>query len=313
MTDRSPIDIPARLAGRLGCSEIAVALGLSPFKTPYQLWLEKTGRLEPEVPSLAARLGVPMEPIIRSLYEERTGRKLRRDRRERIHPELPLIGHLDYVEVGGEGRIVDCKSSFGFHSRRRYGEDGTDQLPDEYLCQGQAYLFLTRKPVIDFAVLTSGPEFKIFTVRADPDMHRLIAEGVRRFWQFVRDDIPPALSTAEDAALAWPESVPEKTVTATETLEQMVQRLRDLRDEIAAKTEMAEAAATLLKSRMGDAEVLLSLSGEKLCSWKTTTVRRIDTARLRTERPELFQDFVKETRNRVFRITDRITAKSIPT
>ncbi len=32
--------------GRLGCSEIAAAMGLSPWKTPLRLWEEKTGAVE---------------------------------------------------------------------------------------------------------------------------------------------------------------------------------------------------------------------------------------------------------------------------
>lgn len=297
----NPIDIAAALKGRLGCSEIAAALGVSKYKTQYQLWMEKTGRLDPDPPSLAMRLGVPLEPVIKTLYEERTGKKLRRSYKELSHSTLPLVGHLDYVVVG-EKRLVDCKSSLGFGGRRRYGADETDQLPEEHLCQGQGYLLLSGSESIDFAVLMAGPEFRVFTVPADPDMQKLIEEGVRQFWTYVETDTPPALTNSEDAALAYPLSAPDKAVTATSTQAQLVTSLRAIRAEIAAKAEMADAAVTLLKSYLEDGEVLLDAAGEKLCSWKSQTAKRIDTARLKAEAPDVYGAYTKETSSRVFRL-----------
>lgn len=32
----------------IGASECAIVLGLCKYKSPYELWLEKTGRKEPE-------------------------------------------------------------------------------------------------------------------------------------------------------------------------------------------------------------------------------------------------------------------------
>lgn len=296
-----PIDIAAALRGRIGCSEIAAALGVSQYKTTYQLFLEKTGRLDTEPPSLAMRLGVPLEPVIKTLYEERTGKKLRRSHKELTHPTLPLVGHLDYVVVG-EKRLVDCKSTLSFGGRRRYGADETDQLPEEHLCQGQGYLLLSGADSIDFAVLMAGPEFRVFTVDSDPAMQRLIEEGVRRFWTSVETDTPPPLTNSEDAALAYPLSTPEKTITATPTQADIAASLRALRAEIAAKTEMAEAAVTLLKSYMEDGEVLLDAAGEKLCSWKSQTAKRIDTTRLKAEAPDVYGAYLKETTSRVFRL-----------
>jgi putative phage-type endonuclease len=296
------IDIAADLKGRLGCSEVAAALGVSKYKTPYRLWAEKTGRLEPDPPSLAMRLGVPMEPVIKALWEERTGGKLRRSHKKLEHPTLPLVGHLDYVEVGGKSRLVDCKSSLSFGGRRRYGEDESDEVPEEHLCQGQTYLLLTGKKLIDFAVLMAGPEFKVFTVQADPDMQAMIEEGIRKFWVYVETDQPPPLETAEDAYLQWPLSTPEATVTATPTQEQIVASLNALKAEIATKTTMAEAAVTLLKSYLEDNEVLLSGEGKKLCSWKTQTARRLEAKRLKADHAELYEKYTNETQSRVFRL-----------
>ena len=53
-------------------SESAAVLGLSPWSTPYQLWLAKTGRSEVKV-TAPMRRGTELEPAARLAYEEQTG------------------------------------------------------------------------------------------------------------------------------------------------------------------------------------------------------------------------------------------------
>lgn len=47
MTGPVKIDIAADLQFSLGCSEIAVALGMSHYETPYQLWERKNQEERP--------------------------------------------------------------------------------------------------------------------------------------------------------------------------------------------------------------------------------------------------------------------------
>lgn len=62
----------------IGSSDAAVAVGISPFKSPLELWLEKTGR-QP-APDLAANdavfWGTTLEHIIATVYAERNGAKV---------------------------------------------------------------------------------------------------------------------------------------------------------------------------------------------------------------------------------------------
>ena len=57
---------------RRNASESAAVLGLSPWMTPYQLWLVKTGRTETRV-THAMQRGTDLEPLARAAYEEQTG------------------------------------------------------------------------------------------------------------------------------------------------------------------------------------------------------------------------------------------------
>ncbi|RXJ70760.1 hypothetical protein CS022_22275 [Veronia nyctiphanis] len=58
-----------------------------------------------------------------------------------------------------------------------------------------------------------------------------------------------------------------------------------------------------IKAFMGEhAELLIDSEGKKLCSWKTQTTNRVDTAALKKADPELVTQFTRRTQNRVFRV-----------
>ena len=60
----------------IGSSDAAVAIGLSPYKSPLSLWLEKTHRKAPDDLSEkeAVIWGTVLEPVLASVYAERTGK-----------------------------------------------------------------------------------------------------------------------------------------------------------------------------------------------------------------------------------------------
>ena len=62
----------AHRRGLRNASETPAVLGLSPWVTPYQLWLLKTGRAEQAVNSAMQR-GTALEPLARHAYEVETG------------------------------------------------------------------------------------------------------------------------------------------------------------------------------------------------------------------------------------------------
>jgi len=58
---------------KLGASDAPIVLGISPYKTPHELWLEKTGRKEPPAMNYAMKRGHELEDSLRIAYEELTG------------------------------------------------------------------------------------------------------------------------------------------------------------------------------------------------------------------------------------------------
>lgn len=297
------VDIVESHCGHIGCSEVAAALGVSPWKTAIELWLEKTGRTESAelTGMLRIDLGNKLEQVVADLYMERFGVKVIRDNREYLHPELPLVGHIDRRVLGRRAGL-EIKTSLGrFVSGDDWGEEGTDQIPIHYLVQVMGYLMLTRYESWDVAVLLAGPEFRVYTVRPDHEAFDAIQTGVKIFWRHIETDMPPAVTTLTDAARRWPLST-ENRVVALPDHSHTVRELRQLKTTMAAMEKEADNLELSLKTFMENSDLLVDTDGKKLCSWKTEHRKTIDTARLKTERPDVAAQYTRETKSRTFRL-----------
>ena len=87
----------------IGTSDFAAALGYSPWKTPYQLWEEKMNGAE-DIKSFRFDNGHWYEEVVRKWFTEKTGLKVARDRKIRIHDKYDyLTTNLDGVVRRNDG------------------------------------------------------------------------------------------------------------------------------------------------------------------------------------------------------------------
>lgn len=296
-------DIARSHEHKLGCSEIATALGLSRWKTPYQLWLEKTGRAKPENIDglLRVELGNKLEQVVAQMYAERTGSKLARHAPTLTSERWPyLVGHLDRRIVKAR-RGLEIKTHLTRFTSDEWGEEGTDKVPSEYLLQSMGYLMLSGWDSWDLAVLMAGPEFRIYTIQPDRDLIRWITMGLDRFWKHVETDAPPNPISFQDAALRWPTSI-NKPVHASAQAEALVAELRELKTGIAGLETREKSLELELKILMEDGDLLIDDNNRPLASWKTQTSNRIDLKKLRADWPDIAEACTVSNYNRVFRL-----------
>lgn len=174
-----------RLTG-IGGSDAAVALGLSPYRTPLELYYEKRGELPPFEGNEATHWGTLLEPVVRDEYARRTGRQVTVPPLLR-HPEHPyVIAHADGLT--NDGRAYEGKTA---RTADGWGEPGTDQVPQAYLIQCQHVMLVTATPVTDLAVLIGGSDFRTYEIPADRELQELILEREAKFWQRVQDGRAP--------------------------------------------------------------------------------------------------------------------------
>jgi putative phage-type endonuclease len=189
----------------IGASECSIVLGINPYKTPYELWLEKTGRKEPDDLSqnAAVIMGNLLEPVIAKRYAQLTGTKVARVNRALKHKDFPhIICHLDR-KILGEQKAVEIKTANPFS--KEWGNEGTDEVPLHYIAQVQQQLAVTGWNEADLIVFRGTTDLRIYPFKRDEDLIKTIVEKVNHFWNYhIKRDISPEPTTRGDLKLIYP-------------------------------------------------------------------------------------------------------------
>ncbi len=278
----------------IGGSDVAALLGLSKWKTPLQLYLEKRGEAEPQPDNEAMRWGRYLEPVVRQAYADETGNEVRMLAEQVRHPLYDhMVANLDGFVFfpNGPRRVFEAKTA---RTAEGWGEPRTDEIPQPYLLQVQHYMVVTGFPVADVAVLIGGADFRIYEVPADPELQQMIVDACAEFWQRVRTGNPPEPVSYADVQARWGRASKAGTVLADDELLHALSQLHDLRKQ-AKHLELAEEQwkAVVMKA-LGDHDTLIDAQGRTLCTWKASAApQRFDSAALKAELPDVYARFVK--------------------
>jgi putative phage-type endonuclease len=181
--------------GGITATDVTVIAGLSPYKTPYQLWCEKLGKVEPEPAGAAAQRGIILEDAVATFYELETGRKLKRSNgivRVRVIPWA--MASLDRTVVGEPG-LVEIKTS----ASPRWS---MYPVPPEVVAQVQWQMFVTKTEWCDVAVLLGGLVFRIERVKADWRHQTELFVKAEEFRKMLEEEVAPPLTGNDSKTLA---------------------------------------------------------------------------------------------------------------
>ena len=190
----------------LGGTDCATVMGLSPYRTPYELWLIKTGRKEEETILNEDRLRLrhAHEDTIANEYEVQKSVKLRRVNQTVFHKRLPfMLCNLDRV-ITGQRKIVECKTSTAW-LRQDWGVSGSDEAPMHYILQVQHQLACSEYDDADIAALIDIDDYRIYPTPRNDKIIAKIEEACERFWvDNVLADVAPPATTRGDLKLMYP-------------------------------------------------------------------------------------------------------------
>ena len=274
-------DLKERQLG-IGASDAAPALGMSKYKTPYQLWEEKTALEVVQFDSPILRRGRMFEPIIRQLYSDETGRAVKKVPSMRSEKYPFMTASPDgYAEDGK--RYVEIKTA---RNKSEWGEPGTDEIPLPYMIQVQHGLIVTGLEVADIPVSFSLDDFAIYEVPADRELQEMIIEKEATFWELVKNRIPPEPSNYVDVYRRFAKSMP-KNIQADSDIVGAVQALKSVKLSQKELKEREDQLKTMIGKYMAEADTLIDFDGNTLATWKTQNKKAY---------------MVKESSSRVFRI-----------
>jgi putative phage-type endonuclease len=288
----------------IGGSDAPVILGLSKWKTAFELWLEKTGQAPiQETDSEAAYWGTKLEDLVAEEFTIREGKKVRRRNAILQHHEYPwMLANVDRFVVG-ENAILECKTT----SAWLHSEWKDDEVPDAYIIQCQHYMAVTGAEKAYVAVLIGGNHYKCKVIPRDEELISLIIEAERRFWEFnVLGNNPPALdgSSAAERFLKerYAKAEEGKVIELPTTYQDRVQQLLAIKAQMSELERQQKAIENELKNELKDAEA--GLVAGYVVSWKSIASNRFDQRAFQAAHPDLYSQYVKPSLSRRFEIKE---------
>lgn len=278
----------------IGSSDSSAAIGLNPYKSQLELWLEKTNRdqglakPDPDDDTAPVFWGVILEPIVASQYQRRTGNKVRKVNAVLQHPEIPwMLANIDREVVGSaEVQILECKTA-GINGARLW----RDGVPKYVEVQVMHQLAVTGKQAADVAVLLGGQQLEVYRIERDELLIQHLIELERQFWHYVETDTPPPADGSDSAEqalrLLYPEDDGEERDFSQDTelseafctLKHVRLTLTELNQrEGELKQQLQQAMGTASKARFADGSI----------SWKKARDSLgVDTSALFKDHPDL--------------------------
>jgi putative phage-type endonuclease len=203
----------------IGGSEIAAILGISPYTTAYQLWLDKTGKTpRKDISNLPhVQRGILGEEVCRDLYE--------RTHLKSFKPKM-WQGKKSWHRASDDGWNIDDNVTMEIKCMSALNHEMTKNgiVPPHYMCQMQWVLFVSKATKCLFISYRPEDEtMHVVDVFPDPKEQKKIEEAVDYFWTVnVQQDIPPALTDRDFVKVA------------DRTLDEKLKRYEEIKKQITA-------------------------------------------------------------------------------
>lgn len=245
-------------------TDATAILGLSPWKTPLAVWLDKVDP-QPEEHAYRYDRGHALEGPLAAEYARQTGAIMERPPLILAHPDHPtLIASLDWLaHTRDDTHIVECKTG------NDWSEWADDGLPDHYAAQVLHQLSVTG---LDYGVVfadIAGRLEKRYIPRDESWMQTQIPVLLRWWYQHVVANVPPPLDPYRDYALlnrVWLPD-PKEEAVADDAVLGSLGAFVALRERAKERDRTMTELKTQVRSYMGTAGVLLHPdTGRKVAS-----------------------------------------------
>jgi putative phage-type endonuclease len=284
--------------GGIGSSDAGAAVGLNPYKSQLELWMEKTGRdgnlpkIDPNDETSPMYWGTLLEPIVAAHYCKRTGHRVRRINAVLQHPEHPwMLANIDREVVGvPDVQLLECKTA-GINGARLWSEG----VPEYVELQVMHQLAVTGKQAANVAVLIGGQDLKIYRIERDETMIAHLIQLEAQFWNYVQLDQAPPVDGSDSADVALRALYPQDNGQCLDLLDDIAMSavfsdLLAVRQSLATQVQREAQLKQRIQQRMGDATKALFDAGD--VSWKRSKDGAgLDVDKLLKAQPELLQAF----------------------
>ena len=284
----------------IGGSDAAAILGMNPWRTPMDVWLEKTGEFtRNDEENEKMYWGTALEDIVAREFMTRTGLKVRRRNAILKHKQYPfMLANVDRLVVR-QSAGLECKTAGQYSA-----DDWAVGVPDYYIPQVQHYMAVTGYKTWYVAVLIGGQEFKYYKVARDDSFIRELIQAETAFWELVEERTPPPIdgtsASTELIKKLYPEAEKGKEIELPFEAFELIQQYEQACEEEKRIQLIKSEATNRLKDMLGTAEKG-SIHGRQVI-WQNVTSKRLDSKALQKEQPEIYGRYVRESIYRRFSI-----------
>ena len=288
----------------LGGSDAGAICGLNPYASPMSVYRDKTSEDLSDLDNEAMRQGRDLEDYVARRFTEATGLKVRRSNMMYRSEEHPfMIADVDRLIVG-EDAGLECKTASAYSADK--WKDG--EVPLHYLMQCCHYMAVTGRNAWYIAVVVLGQDFKYARIDRDDSLIEKLIAIEEAFWA---QHIIPRIVPAPDGSKACDEVLEqyfhrarkESSIPLIGFDEKLNHRMELLR-QIAELEQEQKRIEQEVKLFMKDNEI--AASDNYKVTWSNVDTARLDTKRIKAEKPEVYQDFLKVTSSR--RLTIKATS-----
>ena len=243
----------------IGGTDIAAIMGVHPYRTAHDVFLEKTGRSVPVPMNEPMYWGIHLEVKVADRYQkEHPDIEVVRDLGVIPHPEHPWwLGSPDASAYKNGETVwgIEVKTASSFR-KKSFGEPGTDQIPKEYILQCMWYMPVLGVNEMHVPVLFGGQEYQEYMVKKDNDLLDMMFESAREFWMDnVQKDVPPPMDGSEackDLMLSKYPDANDKIINAEPMLVDFAARYNDIRTSMKDLKEEQEKLKNIFKKELGE-------------------------------------------------------------
>ena len=301
----------------IGGSDIAAILGVSPYATAYDVYQSKTQPVS-EDSNEFAYWGTVLEDVVAREFAKRSGLKVQNVNFMMRHPVHTFaVANIDRAvvnrDIAGNVRykdgklttdqIVEIKTASEYVGKN-WGDEDSDEVPDQYQCQAQWYMGVTDTQVCHMAVLIGGNKYRQYRIERNQELIDVLFETAHDFWHnHVLAGIEPDATTLQNAKDKYPRHDPDTTLDVAPDSEtaKVFEHYESLKAQEKELKTAITAAQTDLICQIQNNETL-AIDGEVVATYKTQVSNRFDSKSFKTDMPELAEKYTKQSESRVMRV-----------
>lgn len=284
----------------IGGSDAGAICGVNPYSSSLNVYLDKLSDQIEDTDNESMRQGRDLEEYVARRFMEETGLKVRRSNKMYRSNEYPfMLADVDRLIVG-QNAGLECKTANAFQADQwKNGE-----IPAHYLIQCLHYMAVTGRKEWYIAVVILGWEFKYQKITWDNRAIQKMIEVEKTFWN---QNIVSRKMPEPDGSDAYGEAIGKyfslvKRGNAVQLVgfDEKLERRKEL---LQTKQELEKEQKQIeqeIQFYMKDNETAFS-DGYRI-TWANVDTSRLDTKRIKEEKPEIYQEFSKTVTSRRFQI-----------